>query len=254
MKKHKGISIIIVPDRHARLHATSRSRTSAASTRTSRTTRTCASRSATSSARRTRAGSSSPTSSTTSASRCARRAWSSASSTTSREWAQETKLADGRRVDRPGVGADQPRPRARQARVPDARELARSRGSRQSGAPLNPADASTIKVFGTEFYMEAFRLLHGESSARPAPLQGDSPGAVLRGRVERTLRSMHILTFGGGTNEMQRDLIAIFGLNMPGIARGSESADRQEHIDGLRAHRRAAGAARASPGRSSATA
>jgi hypothetical protein len=33
------------------------------------------------------------------------------------------------------------------------------------------------------------------------------------------LRSMHILTFGGGTNEMQRDLIAIFGLNMPGSPR-----------------------------------
>jgi hypothetical protein len=30
---------------------------------------------------------------------------------------------------------------------------------------------------------------------------------------------MHILTFGGGTNEMQRDLIAIFGLNMPGSPR-----------------------------------
>jgi 3-oxocholest-4-en-26-oyl-CoA dehydrogenase alpha subunit len=27
------------------------------------------------------------------------------------------------------------------------------------------------------------------------------------------------LTFGGGTNEMQRDLIAIFGLNMPGSPR-----------------------------------
>ena len=33
------------------------------------------------------------------------------------------------------------------------------------------------------------------------------------------VRSMHILTFGGGTNEMQRDLIAIFGLNMPGSPR-----------------------------------
>ena len=33
-----------------------------------------------------------------------------------------------------------------------------------------------------------------------ATLQGDSPGAVLAGRVERMLRSMHILTFGGGTN------------------------------------------------------
>ena len=42
---------------------------------------------------------------------------------------------------------------------------------------------------------------------------------VLRGRIESRVRSMHILTFGGGTNEMQRDLIAIFGLNMPGSPR-----------------------------------
>ena len=46
-----------------------------------------------------------------------------------------------------------------------------------------------------------------------------SPDAVLRGRLEALERSMHILTFGGGTNEMQRDLIAIFGLNMPGSPR-----------------------------------
>jgi alkylation response protein AidB-like acyl-CoA dehydrogenase len=88
----------------------------------------------------------------------------------------------------------------------------------QSGAALNPADASTIKVYGTEFYMEAARLLM-EVMRDQASLQGDSPGAVLHGRVERMLRSMHILTFGGGTNEMQRDLIAIFGLNMPGSPR-----------------------------------
>jgi alkylation response protein AidB-like acyl-CoA dehydrogenase len=42
-----------------------------------------------------------------------------------------------------------------------------------------------------------------------------STGAVLRGRVERSYRGTLILTFGGGTNEIQRDLIAGFGLLMP---------------------------------------
>jgi alkylation response protein AidB-like acyl-CoA dehydrogenase len=88
----------------------------------------------------------------------------------------------------------------------------------QNGEALNPADASSIKVYGTEFYMEAARLLM-EIMRDQAPLSGTSPGAVVRGRVERMLRGMHILTFGGGTNEMQRDLIAIFGLNMPGSPR-----------------------------------
>jgi alkylation response protein AidB-like acyl-CoA dehydrogenase len=134
-----------------------------------------------------------------------------------RAWAQETKLADGRRV------IDQEWVQVNLARVHAKLEFLRLANWRvawlaQSGAALNPADASTIKVFGTEFYMEAARLLM-EVMRDQATLQGDSPGAVLAGRVERMLRSMHILTFGGGTNEMQRDLIAIFGLNMPGSPR-----------------------------------
>lgn len=134
-----------------------------------------------------------------------------------RAWAQETTLADGRRV------IDQEWVQVNLARVHAKLEFLRLANWKvawlaQSGAPLNPADASSIKVFGTEFYMEAARLLM-EIMGDAATLQLDSPGAVLRGRVERLVRSMHILTFGGGTNEMQRDLIAIFGLGMPGSPR-----------------------------------
>jgi alkylation response protein AidB-like acyl-CoA dehydrogenase len=134
-----------------------------------------------------------------------------------RAWAQQTKLADGRRV------IDQEWVQINLGRVHAKLEFLRLANWRvawlaQSGAALNPADASTIKVYGTEFYMEAARLLM-EVMRDQASLQGDSPGAVLHGRVERMLRSMHILTFGGGTNEMQRDLISIFGLNMPGSPR-----------------------------------
>ncbi len=134
-----------------------------------------------------------------------------------RRWAQDTKLADGRRV------IDQEWVQVNMGKVHAKLEFLRIANWRvawlaQSGAALNPADASTIKVFGTEFYMEAARLLM-EVMGDAATLSLDSPGAVLRGRVERLLRSMHILTFGGGTNEMQRDLIAIFGLGMPGSPR-----------------------------------
>jgi alkylation response protein AidB-like acyl-CoA dehydrogenase len=41
-----------------------------------------------------------------------------------------------------------------------------------------------------------------------------SPGALLRGRVERMHRASLILTFGGGTNEVQRDIIAAAGLGL----------------------------------------
>ena len=79
---------------------------------------------------------------------------------------------------------------------------------------LDVADASSIKVFGTEFYMEALRML-SEVVGSAAYLRRGSPGAVLHGRLEMYQRSLVILTFGGGTNEIQRDLIAIFGLGMP---------------------------------------
>ncbi len=134
-----------------------------------------------------------------------------------RRWAQDTKLADGRRV------IDQDWVQLNLARVHAQLEFLKLINWKVAfdatrGAPLNPADASSIKVFGTEFYLEAFRLLLEVLGAH-ANVQGDSVGAVLKGRIESRVRSMHILTFGGGTNEMQRDLITIFGLGMPGSPR-----------------------------------
>ena len=51
-----------------------------------------------------------------------------------------------------------------------------------------------------------FVTLKGEAGAK---------AAVLAGRLEMNYRSLLILTFGGGTNEIQRDLIAMFGLGLP---------------------------------------
>jgi alkylation response protein AidB-like acyl-CoA dehydrogenase len=42
-----------------------------------------------------------------------------------------------------------------------------------------------------------------------------SPGAQLKGRLEKLYRSVLILTFGGGANEVQRDIIAMAALGMP---------------------------------------
>ena len=79
---------------------------------------------------------------------------------------------------------------------------------------LNPADASATKVFGTELYCEAYRELL-EVVGQRGYLKRDTPGAVLRGRLERAYAGTLILTFGGGTNEIQRDIIAMIGLGMP---------------------------------------
>jgi len=128
-------------------------------------------------------------------------------------YAQETKLADGRRV------IDQEWAQLNLARVRAGLEFLRlinwkvAWGATE-GLPLDIGDASTIKVFGTEFYLEAFRLLM-EVVGPASYLRRESPEALLRSRLERNYRSLIILTFGGGVNEVQRDLIAMFALGLP---------------------------------------
>ena len=48
-----------------------------------------------------------------------------------------------------------------------------------------------------------------------ATLRTGSTGAHLNGRLERFQRTSLILTFGGGTNEIQRDIIAMLALGQP---------------------------------------
>jgi alkylation response protein AidB-like acyl-CoA dehydrogenase len=133
-----------------------------------------------------------------------------------REWAQTTKLADGRRV------ADQEWVQVSLARVAARLEFLRLINWKVAWMAtekrLDVADASSIKVFGTEFYLEAFRLLM-EIVGPVAYLKEGSPEAAMKSRMERMYRSLIILTFGGGTNEIQRDLISVFGLGMPMASR-----------------------------------
>ena len=128
-------------------------------------------------------------------------------------WARDTKLPDGRRV------IDQEWVRLNLARVHARLEflqLINWKVAASGGA--NPADASSTKVFGTEFFVEAYRLLM-EVLGPTAYLQRGSPAAVLAGRLERAFQGTLILTFGGGVNEVQRDLIALFGLGLPRVPR-----------------------------------
>ena len=45
-------------------------------------------------------------------------------------------------------------------------------------------------------------------------LHPDNPGAALRGDLERAGRQSQINTFGGGVNEVQREILAMAGLGM----------------------------------------
>jgi hypothetical protein len=79
---------------------------------------------------------------------------------------------------------------------------------------MDVALASTAKVYGTETVLEVLRLLI-EVVGAGALVRGGSAAAALAGELEYDARAATISTFGGGTNELQRELIAQFGLQMP---------------------------------------
>jgi alkylation response protein AidB-like acyl-CoA dehydrogenase len=125
-------------------------------------------------------------------------------------WARETKASDGRRViDAPWVQANLAR-----AHVEVLRLLTWRQAWNIDQGKLDPAESSTVKVFGSESFIRIYGWLL-EVLGQEGYLKDGSPGARLRGRVERYYRTSIVLTFGGGTNEVQRDIIAMTGLGMP---------------------------------------
>lgn len=79
---------------------------------------------------------------------------------------------------------------------------------------MDVALSSTTKVFGSESAIEILRKLAAIVGANGSMRSG-SAATLLQGELEYELRSSVTLTFGGGTNEIQRELIAQFGLGMP---------------------------------------
>ena len=79
---------------------------------------------------------------------------------------------------------------------------------------VDVALASTTKVFGTEAVIDILRKLSEVVGANGLVREG-SAASFLMGELEYDVRACVTLTFGGGTNEIQRELIAQFGLGMP---------------------------------------
>jgi 3-oxocholest-4-en-26-oyl-CoA dehydrogenase alpha subunit len=123
-------------------------------------------------------------------------------------WATETRTPSGDRViDREWVRVHLGRIHAKL----EVQKLINWRICSQD--ELSPAVASATKVFGSEFRLEACRLMM-EVLGGDSVLEEGSPGALLKGRMEFCYREL-TNTFGGGTNEIQRDMIATVGLGMP---------------------------------------
>ncbi len=137
------------------------------------------------------------------------------------DWAATTPLAVSEEpegptvIDLPWVQADLARCRAEL----DAMYLLNWRmATAVASDQLNPADSSAVKVFGVETSIGIYRRLLGIVGAAGYFAPG-SPGAALEGRLERTARHAQINTFGGGVNEIQREIVAMAGLGMKRGAR-----------------------------------
>jgi alkylation response protein AidB-like acyl-CoA dehydrogenase len=89
----------------------------------------------------------------------------------------------------------------------------RSAWSLTAGIP-RMEEASAVKVMGTEFFVECYRLLL-EIAESAGLVKKGQPDVLFGGLLEQAYRAAVTLTFGGGVNEVQRDIIAIAGLGLP---------------------------------------
>ncbi len=89
----------------------------------------------------------------------------------------------------------------------------RSAWSADRGAP-DMAEASAVKVMGSELFVESYRLLLEITESAGIAVEGET-GALFNGLLENAYRTAGTFTFGGGVNEVQRDIIAMAGLGLP---------------------------------------
>jgi alkylation response protein AidB-like acyl-CoA dehydrogenase len=137
-------------------------------------------------------------------------------------WAQQTELDDAHVIDLPWVRQILARV---EAQVAAYRLLNLRVNVAMTQGVLGMGEASAVKVFGTELTQQVARQLLEVLGAGGARV-GDS--APLRGALEHSYRTAVINTFGGGANEVQRDIIAMAGLGMPRAPRDLRSTDAKK--------------------------
>jgi alkylation response protein AidB-like acyl-CoA dehydrogenase len=127
-------------------------------------------------------------------------------------WARKARLSDGRRViDQQWVQLHL----ARVASLVEYGRLANFRGVAQAEAgTLEPHTASAAKVFSSEMATPALQMLF-EVIGQCGYLREGEPDSLLHLDVERAYRMALQAKSGGGTNEVQREMIAGFGMGMP---------------------------------------
>src|ERR1700741_4189671 len=129
------------------------------------------------------------------------------------EWATSTELDGGRVIDEPWVQSTLARVEAQVAAY-KLMNLRVNAAMAQDGGNigLKMGEASAVKVFGTELTQQVAGQLLEVLDHNGLRRGADAP---LRGALESAYRVAVISTFGGGANETQRDIIAMAGLGMP---------------------------------------
>jgi len=136
------------------------------------------------------------------------------------QWARDTELDGGRVIDKPWVQLALARVEAQVA----AYKLINLRvNAAMTKGVLNMGEASAAKVFGTELAPQVARELLEVLDHNGLRRGADAP---LRGALESAYRVAVISTFGGGANEIQRDIIAMAGLGMPRAPRDLRATDK----------------------------
>lgn len=128
------------------------------------------------------------------------------------DWAKETEAEDGGRVaDKQWVQMAL----AEAYALLDAVKVMnwKMAWTLETGDP-DPAQSAGSKVLGTEAVLDVYRLLL-DVLGSVGTLKEGSPGAVIQGALEHDLRLATVNTYGGGVNEVQRELVAMLGLGMP---------------------------------------
>ncbi|WP_024794728.1 acyl-CoA dehydrogenase family protein [Tomitella biformata] len=90
---------------------------------------------------------------------------------------------------------------------------------------LGGGDSAAAKIFGTEAVVSAYGMLQEVLGAKGL-LRPGTPGAAIEGRVEALGRRAQNNTFGGGTNEVMREIVAGKTLGMTMSARRRTDAPK----------------------------
>lgn len=126
-------------------------------------------------------------------------------------WARQTRLDGAQVIDVPWVR----RGLAELERDAEVLRLFNYRVAWQTARGVVPfAEAAMTKVFGSEL----FQRLHGFGLRMMGSFGELEPGddlAPAGGYMEREYLAKMLLTFGGGANEVLRDIIALAGVGMP---------------------------------------